>query len=512
VNNSANQTLSYGHPKGLYVLFMTEMWERFSYYGMRALLILYMIDHFRFDDTNAIAIYGSFTAMIFILPIFGGWIADKILGFKKAVIFGAILMCLGHFGMYFEGNPAVIQVLENGEQVVVRDSQALQTLYLSLSLLICGVGFLKSNITTIVGLLYPKGSYKRDAGFTIFQMGISIGSALAPVACGYLGQTYGWNYGFGLAGIGMLVGLAIFVYGQKYLVGHGDVPDPEKLHKKFKGIISLEHTIYLGTILVIGFIWLTIPHAKIVGYMLGSQLSLVSIGIVAFAILRLEAKERDRTFAIMIVFIITAVFAILIEQYGSSLLLFSERIVNKEVFGVEIKSSQLIGVLPMFIIMLAPFFSWMWGYLDERQMNPCTFYKFSFAFFFMGLAYAVVWYATEQRAGNEEVALIWLITMFFFFAASDLFIIPIGLSMVSKLSSKTMLGLMMGAYMLALSGGYYLTAVVAQFSISSPEATNQEMMANYHLFFGYLAMSSIAIATGLFVLKPLLSKLLHGIK
>jgi POT family proton-dependent oligopeptide transporter len=479
---------------------------------MRALLILYMIDHFGFDDTNAIAIYGSFTALIFILPIFGGWIADKILGFKKAVMFGAILMCLGHFGMFFEGEPALIQVLENGQEVVIRDSQSLQTLYLSLSLLICGVGFLKSNITTIVGLLYPKGSYKRDAGFTIFTMGISIGSALAPLVCGYLGQTYGWKYGFGLAGIGMLIGLVIFTYGQRYLVGHGDVPNPEKLSQKIKGVISLEHAIYLGTLLMAVFIWLTIPHAKLVGYLLGSQLAFVSIGIVAYAVWHLDAKERDRTMAIMVIFILTAIFAILIEQYGSSLLLFSERIVNKEAFGIEIKSSQLIGVLPMFIIMLAPLFSYMWGLLDRHQINPGAFYKFSIGFFFMALAYGVMWFATKQQVGSEEIALIWLITMFFFFAVADLWIIPIGLSLVSKLSSKTMVGLMMGAYMLALSGGYYLTAVVAKFSLSSPDSTNEEVIANYHLFFGYLSVGAMAVAIILVLFKPLLSKLLHGIK
>ena len=502
----------FGHPKGLYVLFMTEMWERFSYYGMRALLILYMMDHFKFDDEGAIAIYGSFTALIFILPVFGGWLADKVLGFRKAVVFGAILMSLGHFGMLFEGSPAIEQITEAGVMEVSRDETSLQILYLSLSLLICGVGFLKPNITSIVGLLYPKDSYERDSGFTVFTWGIMVGAALAPISCGYLGQTYGWGYGFGLAGIGMLFGLVIFLYGQRYLIGIAEAPNSTRLHRKLLGIITVEYVIYLGTGLVVLFIWQTVQYASLVGYLLSSQLTLVTIGIIGFAIWRLEKKERDRTFAALLVFLVTALFAIFIKQYGSSLLLFSERVVNKEVLGIEIRSSQLVGLLPAFLMLLAPFFAWLWGYLDRNHINPGSFHKFGIAFVFQALAYAVIWFATRGEVGDEQVGLIWLVMMFLLFAISDMWIIPIGMSAVSKLSTNNMIGLMMGAYMLALSAGYYGAALVAQFSVVSPEATNQELTSHYNLFFGYLSVSAAIVGLGLILCAPLLGKLLHGVR
>ncbi len=221
----------FGHPKGLYVLFLTEMWERFSFYGMRALLILYLTKHFLFEDKVAVGIYGAYGGLVYAAPILGGAIADRYLGFRKSVILGAILLTLGHFGMAFEGMDAKTVVDAAGNTIVQRDPLFLQIFYLSLALLIGGVGFLKACISSIVGQLYEKNDLRRDSGFTIFYMGINTGAFLGQILCGYLGEVYGWRYGFGLAGIGMLGGLFVFTRGQKHFHGRAEPPDPVAAEK-----------------------------------------------------------------------------------------------------------------------------------------------------------------------------------------------------------------------------------------------------------------------------------------
>ena len=506
------QELLFGHPKGLYVLFLTEMWERFSYYGMRALLILYLVQHLRFADKDAFAIYGSFTALVFILPVFGGWIADRFLGFRKAVIFGGLLMVAGHFGMAFEGSPAVLQLQDNGELSVIRDEISLQIFYLSLSLLICGVGFLKPNITSIVGLLYPNSHFQRDKGFTIFAMGIMIGAAIAPITCGYLGQTYGWGYGFGLAGIGMLIGLAVFIYGQRYLVGIAERPGPSTSPTNSYFGLSVDHLIYLITLLAVIVIWQTIQYEKLVAILLGTQLVVVFVGIAAFAIWRLDKKDRDRTLVALLVFALTALYAVYIEQYGSSLILFSERAVDRTFLGGEIQSSQLVGGLPVFLVFLAPFFVWLWGFLDRHRINPPSFSKFGLSFIILAIAFAVLWLGTTMPNASQKVGLSWLILCFFILAVSDFWIIPIGLSVVSKLSAKIMVGLMMGAYMLALSGGYYMSAVVAKFSLTNGDATAQEILLQYKQFFAYISVSATVVGVIILIFAPFIRRHMHGVK
>ncbi len=237
----------FGHPRGLAVLFLTEMWERFSFYGMRALLIFYLTKHFLFSDTQSYAIYGAYTALVYLTPVLGGILADRYLGSRKAVTLGAILLVCGHFGMAFEGPPAVASVGEDGSETVARHPVFTQIFYFSLALIICGVGYLKANISTIVGALYEQGDPRRDGGFTIFYMGINIGAFTAAIVCGWLGETYGWAYGFGLAGLGMLAGLVIFLRGQHLLGNVADPPDQRALERPTAIGLSLENTIYAGT-------------------------------------------------------------------------------------------------------------------------------------------------------------------------------------------------------------------------------------------------------------------------
>ena len=240
----------FGHPKGLFILFFTEMWERFSFYGMKALLIFYLVQYHLFKDTDGNLLVGSYAALVYAVPVIGGFLADKYLGFRKAIVFGGILLVLGHLGMVFEGNAAT----QSATGEIIRDEFALQIFYLSLSFIVMGVGFLKANISSLVGELYHDGDNRRDSGFTIFYMGINLGSFLATLICVWLGEEYGWSYGFGAAGIGMTLGLATFIYGKKYFNGKGEPKSNELLNEKVFGI-SKEVLIYVCSTLFILVIW-----------------------------------------------------------------------------------------------------------------------------------------------------------------------------------------------------------------------------------------------------------------
>jgi POT family proton-dependent oligopeptide transporter len=241
----------FGHPKGLYVCFFTEMWERFSYYGMKALLALYLIKHHGFSDSQSLTVVGAYGGLVYAMPLLGGLIADRWLGMRKAVVFGGLLLCLGHLGMSIEGQPAHIV-----GGVIHRDRAALAVFYLSLALIITGVGFLKPNISTIVGKLYPDNDPRRDSGFTLFYAGINVGALFSALICGYLGETQGWGYGFGAAGIGMLAGLGMFLSGQRHLRGHAEPPDPARLRRRLLGPLTVEWAIYLIAILQLPLMWL----------------------------------------------------------------------------------------------------------------------------------------------------------------------------------------------------------------------------------------------------------------
>jgi POT family proton-dependent oligopeptide transporter len=255
-----------GHPKGLYVCFFTEMWERFSFYGMKALLLLFLIEHHKFGDRVGYDVIGAYGGLVYSVPVIGGLLADRYLRMRKAVIFGAILLVLGHAGMALEGNAAH---MVNG--VMVRDEAALDVFYLSLSLIIMGVGFLKPNISTIVGKLYPENDPRRDSGFTLFYAGINVGAMFASLICAFLGETYGWKYGFGAAGVGMVAGLIMFIWGQKYLYGHAAPTNPGLLRERIAGL-SREWWIYLGSFAGVAVVWQLIQRtATVHGAMLSAR-------------------------------------------------------------------------------------------------------------------------------------------------------------------------------------------------------------------------------------------------
>jgi len=381
-----NEKTILGHPRGLFILFLTEMWERFSYYGMRGLLIVYLTQHFLFSDEKSSVLYGAYTALVYVMTIIGGSLADRYLGSRKAVTFGAILLVLGHFGMAFEGSGSKQLLQYNGNQYqitldarggdakqqlvtpsgssyinfteteieivdasrlglpasisrndftmsVEREQKYLNILYLSLALLIAGVGFLKANISTIVGSLYGFGDARRDSGFTIFYMGINLGAFLASIACGYLGIVHGWKYGFGLAGIGMLLGLVIFLSFQSWLEGKAEPPSMEKLKEKVFGPINVEWMCYLAGIGIIAVSMLLVMNEELVGGILGPLGIIMLVGLVGYSFVSLQGDERSRMLAAIYFVLAQIPFWALFEQAGSSLNLFTARLVDREMFG-----------------------------------------------------------------------------------------------------------------------------------------------------------------------------------
>ncbi|HSJ77393.1 MAG TPA: oligopeptide:H+ symporter, partial [Erythrobacter sp.] len=314
-----------GHPKGLFMLFFAEMWERFSYYGMRALLIFYLTKHWLFSDSESGIIYGAYTALVYITPVVGGYLADRYLGQRKAVLFGAVLLTLGHFFMAFEGEAGAGNT----------DNPVIYVFWLALALIIVGSGFLKANISVIVGQLYPRTDVRRDGAYTIFYMGINLGAAMGSLLCGYIGETYGWSYGFGLAGIGMLLGLAVFVWGRPLLLGRGEPPKP--LAK------GREWSMYGVGLLLVAICWVLVQNQEVVGWLLGIFGGLLVLYVIGTAVTKLHPDERDRIFAALFLIITSIIFWALFEQAGSSLNLFTDRHVDRG--GVPASVFQSINAI-----------------------------------------------------------------------------------------------------------------------------------------------------------------------
>ncbi len=324
-----------GHPKGVYVCFFTEMWERFSFYGMKALLLLYLTKYHLFGDKAGLDLLGAYGGLVYCVPVFGGLLADRWLGMRKAVVFGGILLVLGHLGMAFEGHAAH---RVGGE--VVRDDTALGATYLSLALIVMGVGFLKPNISTIVGKLYPDNDPRRDSGFSLFYAGINLGALFASLVCGFLGEAYGWKYGFGAAGIGMLVGLAMFLWGQKYLQGHAEPPRPQALRERVAGL-PREWLIYAvaiaGVVPVAALMWAAANGAFALGgeISLALMLMIVVLGGVLlwfawFTGTRCTPVQRQQMIALMALIFMALVFFTLYEQTYGSWVTFTDRLLSKD--------------------------------------------------------------------------------------------------------------------------------------------------------------------------------------
>ncbi len=500
---TVNQKELFGQPTGLYILFFTEMWERFSFYGMKALLIFYLTKYHLFSDQSGNLLIGSYAALVYAVPVIGGFIADRYLGFRKSIVFGGILLVLGHLGMAYEGNAATESM--TGE--IIRDESALQFFYFSLALIILGVGFLKANISSLVGELYSVGDKRRDSGFTIFYMGINLGSFLATIICVWLGEEYGWSYGFGAAGIGMLLGLVTFVKGKKYLLGKGESSVPELLNKTTFGVKN-EWIIYGLSALSAVVFWQMVQSHEVVSNALIVAGAISFAYILYYAITQLDGKAREQLFALTILIVFTIIFWALFEQAYTSLNLFADRVLDRG----DIPAGNFLSLNALFIIILAPVFAWLWVKLGKY--NPNTAVKFSFALMLVGLGFGSLVLGINL-SGLGKVAMIWLVITYFLHTCGELCLSPVGLSAVTKLSPTKIVGFMMGVWFLATASSEFIASLLA--NIASVDTSNglapdlNLAKESYLKLFEYLFYTGLGFGVLLLVFSPVIKKLMHGV-
>lgn len=508
--NSATDRGFFGHPKGLFVCFSTELWERFSFYGMKYLLLLYLTKYHLFSDAGGLDVLGSYAALVYASPVIGGLLADRYLGMRKAVIFGGVLLVLGHLGMAMEGE----QAHRVGDDIV-RDEGALQVFYFSLALIVVGVGFLKPNISTIVGRLYSADDPRRDSGFTIFYMGINIGAFAAALLCGYLGETLGWAYGFGAAGIGMIVGLATFIGGQKHLHGLAEPRDPEILQASSPLGLNRELTIYLCAILGVAVIWKMLQFHAVVGLTLNLMSLAVLCGLAWFITTRCDSIERQRMIALLVLTMSTVVFWALFEQGAGSMTLFADRVMDRTIFGMNLTAAQYGSLNAFFIFVFAPLFAWLWTSLGRRGLEPSTPVKFALGIAQAGLGFgALVWGAANpDNAGL--VAGYWMVLAYMLHTTGELCISPVGLSAVTRLAVPSVVGVMMGAWFLATAYSEFVAAQLSKLAAIEPldgSATDlAAALQSYTSLFVDLLYIGLGAAALLLLLSPLLKKMMHGV-
>ena len=646
---------TFGHPNGLFVLFFAELWERFSYYGMRALLVFYMLKGFLgYGDPQAYAVYGAYTAMVYMTPFFGGWLADNVLGARRAVVLGGLLMAAGHLMMTV---------------------QTRLGFYTALGLLICGNGFFKPNISTMVGSLYPEGPSKRGAGFTIFYMGINLGAAMSPLLCGYIGETYGWHYGFGLATIGMLSGVAIFVAparltqilimlaalvaatglvlfrpdnvfstGINLLIAlsllsaaviswvalsRGGLPaatglprHPERMRRLLLPGLRLEHAIYAGTLVAVPVFALLVSGGsplltggapiqlissevitgmqrstsavtRVLATVLGevsrpAGLILLVAGLGAYLWIivetfKLDRIRRERMFVVLILTFFSMLFWAFFEQAGSSINNFTDRnvgraktreVVTRDMVGrtIRLQPTQLqlgyvregrpftITVLdsmrsaneqtpafeidwkvepghvgmgiaqrrdetpastyqainPAYILLFGLVFTILWGWLASIGREPGPPFKFALGLLQLALGFGALWWGAQNADGRGMVALSWLFLGYLLHTTGELCLSPVGLSMVTELSPRRLVGTVMGTWFLATAFSQYLAAIISQFTGVGGESGGnwvipvpRETVHVYGGVFGNIAIAGLISAAVCFLLVPVLGRWMH---
>lgn len=496
------------HPKALFVLFFAEMWERFSYYGMRALLILYMTKVLFIDmaqnlaETKAYGIYGSYTAMVYLFPVIGGLVADRFLGFRKTILWGGILMALGHFTLALQG----IESLEGN----------LPFFFAALALIIIGNAFFKPNISSFLGTFYEKDDPRKDGAFSIFYMGVNIGSFLSTLTCGYIGQQINWHYGFGLAGIGMVLGLIIFwIFSRKF--GEKGLP-PKEVQE---GSVKLFGRKPDMPIIVLSLLAVPVCASILdLDELMSTLLLVISIFIIAYliyhAVTLKEKKEGQRLLVVVVLFFFHAIFWALFEQAGGSLTLFADKNVNRVVGGTEIPASIFQSLNPLFIMLLAPLFSYMWLKLNKAGKEPSTPMKFVLGLAQLSLGFGVIVLGARFFANDQGlVSIIFLAVMYLLHTTGELSLSPIGLSMVTKLSPAKIVGFVMGAWFLSISLGNKIAGWIGKLTTSenidenTPATVTLTAYSDTYLIWGVGVVAGAALL--LLVLVPLLKKWMHGI-
>ncbi|TCS18041.1 oligopeptide:H+ symporter [Caulobacter sp. BK020] len=591
-----------GHPRGLIICFLAEMWERFSYYGMRGLLIFYLTQHFLFDPKVASGHYGSYTSLVYIVPLLGGFLADRYLGTRKAVAFGAILLVAGHLAMAVEGRPATqtltyanqvydFQVEGRGEarvaRIVVgdkpydvaandrgdfeirnlpaqaalpgvlpkgqyklgvkdRDPLYLNIFWLALALIIVGVGFMKANVATLVGQLYPQGDPRRDPGFTLYYYGINLGSFWAAILCGLLGVNFGWSAGFGAAGLGMLAGFVAFVLGKPWLLGKGEPPELTRLKAPVLGPVNREGVIYAASLGVVGLIFFLVQYTPVVSATLVAGM-FGSLGyILWFAFAKCQKVERERLLLATVLVLGAVVFWTLFEQAGSSLNLFAATNVNLTLLSHPVQwlggavllgspeqlaaagqnpagklwvntafnAAQTQAINAGWILIFAPVFAALWTVLGRRGRNPGPMVKFGLSLIQVGAGFLILLVGAAFADGAFRMPLIFLVLMYMLHTSGEMFMSPVGLSQMTKLSPLSIVSFVMAVWYMALAManlfGSWIAAIASTETIGGQVLDPAAAMTQSLLVFKVIGLVAIGIGVLFLALSPILRKWSHG--
>lgn len=532
-----------GHPKGLYMLFFAEMWERFSYYGMRALLIFYLTQHWLFSDSKSNLIYGAYASLVYITPVLGGYLADRYLGQRKAVLFGGILLAVGHSLMAVEG-------------VGGQNDPTINVFWAALAFIIVGSGFLKANISVMVGQLYKLTDVRRDGAYTIFYMGINLGAAVGTILVGYLGQTIGWGWGFGLAGLGMLAGLVVFVLGKGVLNGAGEAPAPLAR--------STEWLLYAIGVASVAVIWALIQYQDVIQallvasgvglllYVLGVALFKLAHGsfkaagefivttyfignaviaitlllylsgmmssaiatplfVIGFAVIAgitlqqsifYESHARDRIFAILFLISLNPLFWGLFEQAGGSMNLFTDRFVDRG----DVPAAVFQSINPIYIILLAPLFAALWQWLGKRGKEPSAPAKFGLALAQMGLANLVLVWGAQAFGIAAMTPVIFVFLYYLLATTGELCLSPVGLSAMNRLAPSFLASLIMGAWFYMTAVGNFVAGKIGEATGGHGGEMSKEKLLEIYELFGWI---SIGAAVAVLLIAPVVKRWMH---
>ena len=516
-----------GHPKGLFFLFFAELWERFSFYGMRALLVLYLVDELFNDLENgkdvAYEIYAAYGSLVYFTPAIGGMIADRLIGHKNSIMLGALLMCIGHFTMAFQN------------EIIF---------YMSLGLLIIGNGFFKPNISSMVGGLYEQGDVRREGGFTIFYLGINLGAFIAPLICGWLAAKYGWHYGFAAAGIGMAVGMIVFWFGGMMGIYGDQGNQPIEQQTKKVGGVNVRYLVYALSFLFVPVFALLVQFNQVevfggtglLSFLLISLLFLVAVYLIYVCAIS-DTVTRNRLIVVAVLTFFVTVFWAFFEQAGSSLTLFAEEHVNL----IGLSAAQTNSINPGYIIFLAIPFSMMWNWLEARNMNPNTMIKFGLGILQLGLGFLVFALSARFMGDDARVSMMFLMIGYLFITSGELFLSPIGLAKVTELSPAKLVSFMMGVWFLSSSFAHYIAGIIAKLTTGGDghggaaegaepgivaeyaqmitgvvdQGTASPEMANLMIYAGVFAQIAIvSFVIGLFalIISPLIKYMMHGVR
>ncbi len=485
-----------GHPKGLYVLFFAEMWERFSYYGMRAILVFYLVQHWGFKESVGKGILGSYASLVYITPVLGGLIADRYLGQRKAVVFGGVLLAIGHLLMAFEGTGG-------------QNDPMINVLWAALAFIVVGSGFLKANISVMVGQLYPMKDIRRDGAYTIFYMGINAGAALGTLLVGYLGETIGWSYGFGLAGIGMVIGLLVFIAYKPLLLGKGEAPNPERLAAPAFGM-KLETLMYVIGVASVGVIWVLLQNRDVIqNLLLVSGVAL--LGYVLWEASKLDKVGRERMYAILFLIALNPLFWGLFEQAGGSINIYTKNFVDRG--GVPASLFQSIN--PIYIMLLAPLFAALWIKLGKRGMEPSAPAKFGIALLQLGLGFFVfVWGANSFGAiGPNEAGVttnltpvLFVFLLYLLHTTAELCLSPVGLSAMTRLAPSALASLIMGAWFYMTAVGNFVAGKIGESMGGEDGVQTQESTLAIYYQIGWVA---IGVGVAVLLVSPIVKRWMH---